>query len=325
MYLNQKPFNSQAAMKSHLERIIIFTMAGYLLILLLLFVQEWYIETYPAPPKPPLKVERIQFPRHHKYAVKALQQYSQLPEHKKAVLKKLIDTCLVSVGQWCAHVRQSCFEIVCIGELHAEATRRFLSTTIFPHLDTDALLLEAAPLQLQQLIRRMKTGRDYFPLLDADIMSILRAAVDTNPDIRIYGIEQTQDQAEDSSGHTNPRDRSIADNFWAVFRPGSRHIILFGAFHCSNDQNWLFHNLLVQASPGLRSNMLNVCVLGEHQHGAIEAFLYFMDEIGLQKKDFAVLENRHLPAQITEWFPQLHHQILKKYTSLIVFRSNTGV
>jgi len=312
-------------MKSPLARIIMFTIAGYLIILLLLFVHDWYIETYPSPPAPPLHTEDVQFPRHQKYAVQALQLYSRLPEHEKTALKKKMDTCLVSIGQWCAHVRQSRFEIVCIGELHTEATRRFLSKKIFPHLDTDALLLEAAPLELQQLIRRMKTGRKYFPLLDADIMSILRTAVATNPDITIYGIEQTQSQAEASSGNTNPRDRSIAENFWAVFRPGSRHTILFGAFHCSNDQSWLFHNLLVQASPGLRPNMFNVCVLGEHQHGSIEAFLYFMDEIGLQKKDFAVLETRHLPAQITEWFPLLHHQILGRYTSLIVFRSSTGV
>jgi len=52
--------------------------------------------------------------------------------------------------------------------------------------------MEATPKQLKRLMKRMWAGRDYFPLLDADIMNILRTAKGKNPDVRIDGIEETE-------------------------------------------------------------------------------------------------------------------------------------
>ena len=118
----------------------------------------------------------------------------------------------------------------------------------------------------------MEAGRDYFPLLDADIMNILRTVKDRNPDIKIYGIEETDKQTRQQQGHSNSRDESIAKNFWDTFDPGLRHIILFGALHCANESNWLFHNLFSQASPTLKEEMLNVQILGEHQKGGSDSF-----------------------------------------------------
>jgi hypothetical protein len=51
-----------------------------------------------------------------------------------------------------------------------------------------------------------------------------------------------------------------------------------------NEPNWLFKNLCNQASLHLKERMLNVRVLGEHQNGPVEAFGYFLDEIGIEKK-----------------------------------------
>jgi hypothetical protein len=167
----------------------------------------------------------------------------------------------------------------------------------------------------------MEAGRNYFPLLDADIMNILRAARDRNPDVKFYGIEETDKQAKQQHVHSNTRDQSIAQNFWATFEPGMRHIILFGALHCTNESNWLFHNMCKQASPTLKDNMLNVWVLGEHQNGPVEAFVYFMDEIGVEKKHFVIPDTRSLPDHIYEWFPFLNRQALERYRSLVVFRT----
>jgi hypothetical protein len=152
-------------------------------------------------------------------------------------------------------------------------------------------------------------------------MNIFRTARAMTPDIKIYGIEETDKQAENHSSHSNSRDQSIAQNFWVTFEPGLRHIILFGALHCSNESNWLFHNLCNQASLALKDEMLNVRVLGEHQDGPVEAFVYFMEEIGVQKKDFVIPDTRSLPGHIYEWFPSLHRQTLGKFRSLIVFRT----
>jgi len=53
---------------------------------------------------------------------------------------------------------------------HEESTRNFLAEEFFAKFSTDVLLLEATPKDLKRLIKRMDAGRDYFPLLDADIM-----------------------------------------------------------------------------------------------------------------------------------------------------------
>lgn len=197
----------------------------------------------------------------------------------------------------------------------------FLSQEFFLHFSADILLLEATPEELNRVINRMESGRDYFPLLDADMMNILRSVRDRNATIKIYGIEETDEQSKNHHGRLNPRDHSIAENFWVKFEPGLRHIILFGALHCANESNWLFNNLLSQASPALKEKMLNVCVMGEHQKGSVEAFVYFIDEIGVNKRHFVVPDTSVLPEHIYEWFPSLNHQILEKYRSLIIFRT----
>jgi hypothetical protein len=71
----------------------------------------------------------------------------------------------------------------------------------------------------------------------------------------------------------------------------------------------------------MKTDMLNVCVLGEHQNGSIEALVYFMDEIGIEKRDFVIADTRTLPVHIYKWFPLLNRQTLAKYHTLIVFRT----
>ena len=73
--------------------------------------------------------------------------------------------------------------------------------------------------------------------------------------------------------------------------------------------------------PALKGEMRNVQVLGEHQNGPMEAFVYFIDEIGIEKRDFVVADTRSLPGRIYEWVPLLKHETLRNYRSLIVFRT----
>jgi hypothetical protein len=267
-----------------------------------------------------MRSERIQHPLHHQQAIKALQLFSRLPKPEKAAIKESLKSNLMAIKPWLTRLRQSNFQIVCMGELHKEATRSFLSQEFFANFSVDVLLLEAAPRELKRLIKRMKAGRDYFPLLDADIMNILRTVRDRNPHIKVFGIEETDKQASEHHSHLNSRDQAIAQNFWVTFEPGLRHIILFGALHCTNESNWLFRNLCDQAPARLKDKMLNVRVLGEHQNGPVEAFVYFMDEIGGEKRDFVIPDTRSLPGHIYAWFPLLNRQTLIKYRSLVVFR-----
>jgi hypothetical protein len=99
-----------------------------------------------------------------------------------------------------------------------------------------------------------------------------------------------------------------------------RHLILFGAIHCTNEPHWLFEYLHGQAALPLKKRMLNAWVLGEHQNGPLEAFLFFLDMIGIQKKNFVIPDTNGLHPRIYELFQLMTNQILEKYCTLIVFR-----
>jgi len=307
-------------MDSPLARVILALLGGYLIILLFLSVYDWIVEEYPRRPTKPPSSERIQQPFYHEEAVKVLQQFSQLPKSEKAAIRENLESSLISMEQWLTHLAQSDYQIICIGELHEESTRNFLAEEFFAKFSTDVLLLEVTPKDLKRLTKRMDAGRDYFPLLDADIMNILRTVKDRNPAIKIWGIEETDEQQKDKRGYSNSRDQSIAHNFWDRFQPGRRHIILFGALHCTNKLNWLFKHLYNHASLSLKEQMLNVQVLGEHQNGPLEAFVYFLDKIGIEKKNFVIPDTSALHPRIYELFQLLNRQILEKFCTLIVFR-----
>ena len=307
-------------MDSPLARVILATLVGYLIILLFLSVYGWIAEEYPRRPTEPTKSGRIQHPFFHGEAAKALQRFSRLTKSEKTAIQENLQFNLISIEQWLTHLEQSNYQIMCIGEFHEESTRNFLAEKFFIKYRTDVLLLEATPIILKRLIQRMDAGRDYFPLLDADIMKILRSVNDRNPAIKIWGIEETDEQQKGQHGHSISRDQSIAHNFRDRFQPGRLHIILFGALHCTNEPNWLFKNLCNQASLHLKERMLNVRVLGEHQNGPVEAFVYFLDEIGIEKKHFVIPNTNSLHPRIYELFQMLNQETLEKYRSLIVFR-----
>ena len=307
-------------MDSPLARVILASFGGYLIILLFLTIYDWIVEEYPRRPTKPPSSERIHYPFYHQEVANALKRFYRLPESEKAVIKKNLESSLISMEQWLTHLGQSDYQIMCMGELHEESTRNFLAEEFFAKYSADVLLLEATPKNLKRLIQRMKAGRDYFPLLDADIMKILRSVKYRNPAIKIWGIEETDEQQQGQHGRSISRDQSIADNFWDRFQPGKIHIILFGALHCANEPNWLFKNLCNQASLPLKDRMLNVWVLGEHQNGPVEAFVYFLDEIGIERKHFVIPNTNSLHPRINELFQMLNQQTLKKYRTLVVFR-----
>ncbi len=222
---------------------------------------------------------------------------------------------------WLIQLGQSDYQVVCMGEFHEESTRQFLSDEFFSKFNINTLMLEATPKALKRIFKRKNASRAYFPLLNADILNVLHAFETKTPDIKIYGIEETGEQQEKIRGKSGSRENVIAGNFWNHFEPGMRHIILIGAFHCTNEPNWFFENLRGQAPPPLKDQMLNVQVLGEHQDGPLEAFIFFLDEIGIEKNHFVIPDTSVLHNQIYAFFHRLNRQTLEKYSALIVFRS----
>jgi hypothetical protein len=306
-------------MKSPLAQVILSLFGGYFIILLFLSVYDWIEKEYPRRPDNPSSSACIHHSYYHQEAVEALKRFNRLTESEKTDIKNNLESNLIPMEQWLAHLGRSDYQIICMGELHEEATRNFLAKEFFAKFSTDVLLLEATPNDLKRLIKRLDDGREYFPLLDADIMSILHSVNRRNPATKIRGIEETDEQQNGQHDHSSSRDQSIAHNFWKIFQPGRLHIILFGALHCTNEPNWLFKNLCNEASTPLQERMLNVRVLGEHQNGPVEAFVYFLSEIGIEKKQFVIPNTQSLPPRIYELFQMLNQETLGKYSALIVF------
>lgn len=307
-------------MDSPLARVILTLLGGYLIILLLLIAHDWVRKEYPSPPAGPPDTTRIQHPLSHEQAVTALERFNRLPKSERDRIKESLETCLWSLKEWLIDLEHSNYGVICMGEFHEESTRNFLAKEFFTSFSHDVLMLETTPGELEDLRDRVEAGRTYFPLLDADIMNILRTAGARNPDLEICAIEETDKQQEEQRGQQGSRDKSIARNFWSRYRPGKRHVILFGALHCTNEPNWLFESLRAQAPASLKNRMLNAQVLGEHQNGPLEAFVFFLDEIGIDKRGFVIPDTRALHPLIYEWFQVLNHQTLEKYRTLIVFR-----
>ena len=61
--------------------------------------------------------------------------------------------------------------------------------------------------------------------------------------------------------------------------------------------------------------MFNVKVLGEHQNGPLEAFVYFLDEIGIEKKSFVIPDTSALHPYIYDFFSRLTDKLLKSMVS----------
>ncbi len=222
-------------MDSPLVRVILALLGGYLIILLCLSAYDWIAREYPQPPDESPNTARIQHPFDHQKAVNALQQFARLSKPEKTAVINSLNAGLISMPQWRNRLRALNLEILCVGELLEESTRAFLAEKFFAQMKLDRLLLETTPGNLKGLIKRMNAGREYFPLLNADILNVLRAAKSMNPDLYIGGVEETEQQHSQTTGIANTRDRSIAQNFWDRFQPGESHIILFGALHCANE------------------------------------------------------------------------------------------
>jgi hypothetical protein len=309
-------------MDSPLVRTILATLCGYLLIVFMLFVRDWYREEFPKPQKEPSGPALTYHPMYREQALESLQRWSQLPASERRDILQGLKAVILSIDDWLPRFEQSECEILCLGEIHAESTRKFLAAAFFDRFHIDVLLLEATPAELSRVFHKIEAGRDYFPLLGADILNILRAVRNRNPHTRIYGIEETEKQERESKKLGGSRDLSLARNFWEHFQPGMRNVILIGGLHCTSEPGWLFWRLRETASSIPEKRMRSVRVMGEHQDGALAAFLYFLVEIGaaLPQGAFVMADTGSVPPRLRQWFPMLNRRILQKFDAVIVFR-----
>ena len=259
-------------------------------------------------------------------AENALREFSNLPAAQQSALRRDLDKNIVSVASWLDRVRESGVKVLCLGEDHADTTRQFLARTLFSGLAVDALLLEVTPHRLERITQELGWGRERVPLLGANIADVIRTARERNPGIELIGIEETHAQriARQKYDRRRPRDESIQNNFWRSFRYGPRYVILFGALHCTNREQWFYGGTRRLAPRRVANEMLNIRVVEEHQDGPIEAFVYFLAEIGIGRDDFVIVGSQALPPLVREWFDLLD-LVLEDFAVLIVFRSRLQV
>ena len=290
----------------------------------MVLLQVWIIYddlTEPVAGWPP-PGERIQFPEHHAWAERALARVAELPPEERAELVAVIERAIQPFPEWLAELNRKPVAVLCVGENHEPYLRRFLADRVFATLKMDVLLLEATPREAGRIRARVEAGDERVMLLGVDIARLLRNSLAVNPGLVIDGIEERPEQrsarVEQGAGS---RERSIEANFRTRYQPGRSHVVLYGAFHCWHQGGWLFRRLRERppsdAPPG---GLVNLRVAWEHLEAPFEAFVYFLDEIGLPAGDFVIADPSALPAEIDDWFPFLSANELEAFGAVAVFR-----
>ena len=309
-------------MNSSIIRFFLIVFGWPLILLLMIISYEWIRDVYFIPPIEIPKTDPIQHPAHHQFGTNALLRFSELSLSKQNLLIENLKSNLIPMEQWLKYLQQSDYEILVISENHEEATRQFLAKEFFSNFKIDGLFLEATPEELARIRTQIEGGVARVPMLDADISTIIRATRIKNPSIILDGIEETERQRKYRfQDHIGSRDETIALNFWSKFRPGQRYAILFGALHVTKQTGWLFEPIRTIAPQSIAEKMLNIRVLGEHQDGPLEAFVFFLDEIGIEREGFVISDTNSLHPLIYDWFALLTQQTLGQFRTLIVFRS----
>ena len=293
-------------------------------LLAMVLLQAWIIYddlTEPVAGWPP-PGERVQFPEHHPWAERALAQVAALPPEERAKLIAVIERAIRPLPDWLAELNRKPVAVLCIGENHEPYLRRFLADRVFATLKADVLLLEATSREAGRIRTRIEDGYEHVMLLDADIARLLRSSLDANPGLVIDGIEERREQRSARiDAATGSREGSIENNFRTRYQRGRRHVVLYGAFHCSHQGGWLFRRLLNRPPPDTPADtLINLRVAWEHVEAPFEAFVYFLDEIGVAPGDFVITDPTTLPTEIDDWFPFLSANELAAFGAVAVFR-----
>ncbi len=309
---------------------LLLVVLGWPLAMLLLItgyvdVHDWMAARYPSPSLLATEVGP-QFPAYRHIATNALAALRLLPPPEQAAVVTSLGSGIASPRRWLSELDRSSYRLICLGEQHDDRTRRFLSRVVFPHLRLDTLMLETTQPELSDMRAEMQAGRAYLPLHGADITGVLRAVAAKRPPVRIEGIDETEIERERRL--TKPdegfRDDSLTRNFRSLYRPGERTVLLFGAFHCLDEPRLLFR----QVRSGLPRNeaaaMLSVRVIGEHEGGPVEAFVYFLDALDLRRGSLAIPHPDELAPMVRSWFRIFTQETLDRYGAVVVVGSRAG-
>jgi hypothetical protein len=285
---------------------------------------DWARLNFVPSPKP-RELPADAFVRHAGYeglATRAMAAFDAMPASRQLALIENLEKNLGELGGELARLDDSRLSILCIGERHFGATRRFLAESVFPALAVDVLLLETPDDALPMMMSRIDAGEVEVPLLGADIAAVVGAARRARPGVVVAGIdESTSQKAQRIHRGYGSRDISIAGNLRSHLRRGKRHAVLFGALHCADQPNWMYRRIQLGEHRVSREEIRNVNIIGEHQDGTLEAFLAFIHAIGVERRQFMVADVAALDRLVFSWFPGLTRSF-QRFNSVIVFREH---
>lgn len=300
-------------------RLVLIVLGWPLVVLLIVSSVLWYRDRYPESPDDiVLEPPRIRAAQHTAEA--ALEGLRTLPPVEQQRLLNRLERAVTRPRPWVEALARTEYRILCLGEHHEPSTRQFLAETFFSRYSVDVLLVEATPAELARIDQWLADGREYVPLLNADIGDLLQTVRRRNPDAAVRGIEETPAQVRSRKDREGSRDRTLARNFWQSWQPGQRNVILYGALHCADESTWLYRHLREQMPAREDVAMRNIRVVGAHQHAPTLAFVTFLRELDIEDGDFVVPETDAIPSEVRRWFGVLDQHILQRYDSVIVFR-----
>lgn len=285
---------------------------------------EWARLNFVPTPRPVEKPADafIQHAGYEGLATWAISAFDAMPPSRRASFLDNLRTNLGDVDTELRRLNASRLSILCIGERHLESTRSFIARAILPALMFEVLLLELPADRMDAILARIDAGEARVPLLGADIAAVVRSARAVNPAVVVAGIDESESQqAQRFHREQGSRDVSIAGNLRSQLRRGRRHAVLFGALHCADQPNWMYRRIQLGEHRVGREEIRNVNVIGEHQDGTVEAFLAFIDAVGVPRRTFMIADVGALDRLIFTWFPGLTRSF-QRFDSVIVFREH---
>lgn len=262
---------------------------------------------------------------HERRGQAALEQYAALSPEERALIRESLDRGLSPPADWLRSLDAAGYDVLCLGENHEEATRRYVADRVLSTLAIDVLALEATDADIGAIVAAIDAGEARATMIGVDVAAPLRAARARSPGMVVVGIEETPAQraARESGSLERGREDSILANLQRARRPGERHLILFGALHCSERAAWLYGRLRMLLAPLAGERLLSVRVLGSRQDGPLSGFMQFLDGIGIAREDFVLADPDTLHLRFREWFPTLASEA-RAHDAIIAFRQFKG-
>ena len=155
------------------------------------------------------------------------------------IFKKELSKHLIPLSLWIEKMNSLNFELLCLGESHYPHFRTFYKDHIFSAMKFDQIALEEDSSGVENLLKNFDSSSE-INLLGADIKGVLVAAKNSNPILKIFGIEPSKSEMNLIYSEKLPqnlkgrlsRDGFIARNLRSGMQ--KKTIALYGALHCGS-------------------------------------------------------------------------------------------